>query len=44
MGWDYWTYMAQPSWFIDLMKIRESEQARSDKKEERKMKQSTRVK
>jgi len=23
MGWDYWTYLKQPNWFIDLVLIKQ---------------------
>ena len=23
MSWDYWTYLKQPSWFIDLILIKQ---------------------
>jgi len=36
MGWDYITYIQQPDWFIDLIKIRKSEEASAAEAKERK--------
>lgn len=38
LGWDYYTYMSQPSWFIDSIKLYYKQRATEIKKMNAKMK------
>jgi len=36
MGWDYWTYMNQPQWFLDLLRDKLVLDSKELKKESKK--------
>lgn len=31
MGWDYWTYLSQPTWFVDLLMEKMNIDAKKEK-------------
>lgn len=44
MGWDYHTYMAQPEWFIEIIRLKKNIEAEHSNRESRKLEAQSRRK